>query len=30
MTHKQALLLANYLFLHTGQSRPEPRRREKS
>ena len=30
MTHDQATLLANYLFLLTGQSRPEPRRRKRS
>lgn len=28
MTHEQATLLANYLFLLTGQSRPEPRRKK--
>jgi hypothetical protein len=30
MTREQATLLANYLFLLTGQSRPEPRRKKKS
>ncbi|GAC1405896.1 MAG: hypothetical protein NVSMB69_05180 [Novosphingobium sp.] len=30
MTREQATLLANYLFLLTGQSRPEPRRTNNS
>ena len=29
MTHEQATLLANYLFLLTGQSRPEQRRKKR-
>ena len=30
MTHEEGTLLANYLFLLTGQSRPEPRCKKKS
>lgn len=29
MTHEQATLLANYLFLLTGQSRPDPHRKKR-
>jgi len=29
MTHEQATLLANYLYLLTGQSRPDPPRKKK-